>query len=160
MTNKDSSQNESDIICPQPIVIPTDKPEDEVWHHMGQLTSMSYVHSLLKYRLDNDFFKKLWLNIEALNKRKQEYNDSQDNENKHADMYEPLSSDNNIEHNVAEITLLTRQGIELYKASQVVNIYAKPFFVVLFIPQTGKSIISQYLQIGRSKKRTRLEAGR
>jgi YaaC-like Protein len=44
-------------------------------------------------------------------------------------MYEPLSSDNNIEHNVAEITLLSRQAIELYKASQVVNIYAKPFLL-------------------------------
>lgn len=117
MTNTDHSQNESDRICPLPTVIPADKPEDEVWHHIEQLTSLSYARSLLKNRMDNNFFE-FRSHIDAVNKRKQEYNDSQDNQNEHADIYEMLSKDGNVEQNATEITLLTKQAIELYKASR------------------------------------------
>jgi hypothetical protein len=123
-----ASQNESDRICPQPIVIPTDKPEDEVWHHIEQLTSLSYARSLLRSRIDNNFFK-FGEHIEAIKRRKQQYNDSQDNQNEHAYTYEILSTDCNLEQNATEITLLTKQAIELYKASQLHSIYAKPILL-------------------------------
>jgi hypothetical protein len=119
-TNTDS-QNESYNLCPQPNLIPTDKPEDEVWHHIEQLTSLSYVHSLLKDRLDTNFYD-FGAHIPTLKRRKQEYN-------KPEDTYKILSTDCNLEHNANEITLLTKQSIELYRASQIVSIYVRPILL-------------------------------
>jgi len=127
LTDTHFSQNESYEICPQPEVIPTDKPEDEVWHYIEHLTSLSYVRTLLKGRLDTNFHN-FGLHIKTLNKRKQEYNNSIE-QNKRVEIHEILSTNRDIEHNATEITLLTRQSIELYRASQQVSIYVRPILL-------------------------------
>ncbi len=123
MIDTDASQNGSDRLCPQPSLIPTDSPEVEAWHRIDQLTSLSYVHGLLDNRLDSIFFEKL-------NRRKQELNNRQNNHNKRLDVYEILSpSSGIISQNAAEITLLARQAIEFYKASQQISLHAKPILL-------------------------------
>jgi hypothetical protein len=48
LTDVDVSHEKSHNICPHPSVISTDSPEVEVWNHIGQLTSLSYVYDFLK----------------------------------------------------------------------------------------------------------------
>jgi len=130
LTDTDASQNGSDRLCPQSSLIPTDSPEVEAWHRIDQLTSLSYVHSLLDNHLNSIFFEKLRQNIEALNRRKQELNNRQNNHNKRLDVFEILSpSSGIISQNAAEITLLARQAIEFYKASQQISLHAKPILL-------------------------------
>ena len=113
-----SSKNESDSICPQPTLIPTDEPENEVWHYIEHLTSLSYVRKLLKCHRGSNFHN-FGPHIQTLSVRKQDYN----KQNKHKRIQEIIYTDVDIEQNALEITLLTRQSIELYKASQLVSIY-------------------------------------
>lgn len=119
---------ESDRLCPHPTVIPTDRPEAEAWNQIDQLTSLSYVHRMLNDRLASDLFGKLRQHIETqLNRRKQDFNQNINNPNELLDIHEILSpTSRNKNRNATEITLLARQAIEFYKASQLVTLYAKP----------------------------------
>lgn len=131
MTNTDPSQRNSDRLCPHPAVIPTDRPEAEAWNMIDQLTSLNFVHKMLNYRLTSDSFANLRQHIEDLNRRKQNFN--QDNSDELLDIYEILSpTSRNMNHNATEITLLARQAIEFYRASQLITLYSKP--ILLYYP--------------------------
>jgi hypothetical protein len=125
LTDEDVSQD----ICPHPSVISTDSPEVEVWNHIGQLTSLSYVSGFLKSRLKSDFFKDLRRSLEEANRRKREFNDKQNNPNDFLDVYEILSDTSRLGQNAEEITILARQAIELHKASQEISLRTKPILL-------------------------------
>jgi hypothetical protein len=123
-THKKESENAR--ICQQPHLIPTASPEEEVWRYIDMLTSFNYVSGLLKERLENNFFG-FGNHIDKLTKTKLIYStEHSSSEADSIEMHEVLSDNGDIEPNAREITLLARQAIELYRASQVASIYARP----------------------------------
>ena len=55
----------------EPIIIYTYHPEDEVWHYVSKLTSLTYVVDLLKERIEKRFFG---LDTAKIMDKKDEYN--------------------------------------------------------------------------------------
>jgi hypothetical protein len=49
---------------------------------------------------------------------KKKYNDEKVNESEKVEIYEPLTNNQKVDRNAEEIVLLTRQAIELYRASK------------------------------------------
>lgn len=116
---------ENATICQRPRMIPTSNPEEEVWRHINKLTSFDYVSGLLKERLDSNFFG-FGLHISDLTKAKMIYNtEYSGNELNNIEIHQMLD-DGDIKLNAKEITLLSRQAIELYQSSQAASIYARP----------------------------------
>ena len=96
-----------------PIVVNTFNPEEEIWHYVGKMSSVKYVKDLLNKRLENNFFG---LDVYSLQQNKKKEN---------TEVYTTLSREE-IEDNASEITHLTRQAIEIYRASLTVSLYSRP----------------------------------
>jgi YaaC-like Protein len=129
LTDVEVSQDKPDNLCPQPLVISTDSPEAEVWNHIGQLTSLSYVHDFLKCRLKSDFFRNLRQNLVQVNKKKREFNGNKNNLDDSLDIFEILSDTSRLDQSAEEITILSRQAIELHNASQQISLRTKPILL-------------------------------
>jgi hypothetical protein len=121
----DERESENATICQQPLMIPTASPE-EVWRYINRLTSFDYVYGLLKERLDNNFFG-FGKHISELTKAKLIYNtEHSSNEADNIEIHHVLAEKGGIKSNAKEITLLSRQAIELYQSSQAASIYSRP----------------------------------
>jgi len=128
MATKAANEGEPEnaTICQQPCVIPTSNPEEEVWRHINKLTSFDYVSWLLKERLDSNFFG-FGGHIFDLTKAKMISNTGHSsNESDNIEIHQMVADDGDIKPNAKEITLLSRQAIELYQSSQAASIYARP----------------------------------
>jgi YaaC-like protein len=101
----------------RPIIVNTFNPEEEIWHYLGKLLSEKYVRDLLNKRLENSFFGLDFYSLQE-NKKNKEY----------TEVYRVLSQ-RDIDNNAIEITHLTRQAIEIYRASQTVSLYSKPILL-------------------------------
>jgi hypothetical protein len=125
---------------PYPILITTDRPEDETWNYINKLTSLSYVKNLLDTRIRTDFFG-FGSHIKYLNKSKERHNKKLGPDEKPTEIHEILTS-NDIMSNANEMTVLARQAIELYIASRVVSIYARPILLYYSYAKLSSSEVS------------------
>lgn len=115
-----------DTVCPHPIPIYTDRQEEEIWQYMDKLSSLHYVRKLLRWRIDSDAaFRRFKGHVDELNRSRQLAASEETNLVTH----QILSDNQDIENNAKEINVLTRQAIELYRASKAVSIYAKPILL-------------------------------
>jgi hypothetical protein len=97
--------------------------------YIGQLTSLSYVHDFLKRRLKSDFFRYLRQNLGKVNEKKSEFNGNQNSPDDSLDICETLSDTSRLDQNAEEITILSRQAIELHNASQQISLRTKPILL-------------------------------
>ena len=129
MTNP-KVRTDSSAICPQPIPIYTDRPEEEVWKYVDKLTSLNYVEELLRYRTDSDYFRCFGQHVEELIRKKLIFLDNEWNiKEQNVIMHNILSDNKDIKNNAREIVILIRQAIELYHASKATSIYARPILL-------------------------------
>ena len=102
---------------------------NEVWNYIDRLTSLNYVDEVLRARIEKGFFG-FKDKIDRLTTAKLIYNtENPSTEGKGVEIHQILTSDNDIQGNAREITLLARQAIELYRSSQTVSIYARPIIL-------------------------------
>ena len=48
------------------VIIHTYNPEEEIWHHIHKLTNIGYVKKLLRFRIENEFFKQTEFGFDLL----------------------------------------------------------------------------------------------
>ena len=108
-------------------IIHTYNPEEEIWHYIEKLTNSDYVHKLLKYRINNEFFNvgkqtNYSIDFKKINNIKTAYP---------VETYEPLSSKDSslLQVNISEIVTDAIQAVEVYKASKSVTINSKPILL-------------------------------
>jgi hypothetical protein len=104
----------------------TYNPEETIWYYLSKLTRLDYVIKQLKLRVSEQFFG---LPIEEIIAAKKNYNERLSDKNSSTEIYTPISDDLTIRANAQAIIHTATQAIEIYKASQIVSMYAKPILL-------------------------------
>ena len=132
--------NKVSRLPPQPRLIPSSNPEEEVW------ICSDYVLNLLKERIDKKFygFEEF---IDKLDRIKSTYADVTNPEG--PELLQKLEKSDNLDMNVKEIVTLTKQSIELYRSSKQVSFYSKPIILYYSYAKLARVL---FLSTYKSKK--------
>ncbi|MGH9926414.1 MAG: YaaC family protein [Nitrososphaera sp.] len=135
-------------ICPQPLLINSSNPEEEVWHHIDLLSSHHYTLRLLEDRVKGNFFG-FGEYIDRLHRTKLIYCSDNYMGKEQIEIYEKLTEHDDLHRNTTEIVSLTKQAIELYKSSKQASMYSRPITLYYSYAKLARIL---YLSTYKSKQ--------